>query len=1237
MFKHRSKIAIALIFVLGLAAAARSQEDQDESPRPTLPESALETLNWRSIGPANMSGRITSITVYEKDPSMWWVSTASGGLLKTTNNGMTFEHQFDKEVTVSIGDVEVSQSDPNIVWVGTGEENPRNSVSWGDGVYKSNDGGKTWKNMGLKGIFQTGRVVIHPTDPNIVYVAALGRLWGPNEERGLFKTTDGGETWKKVLYIDADTGAIDAVMHPSNSDTLLVATYQRRRDGFDGNDPSVKWGPGAGIYRTTDGGATFTKMTGGLPTVQIGRIGLNYYRKDPNIVYAVIETEKIGQRPENSAYAGISGENADVGARVTAIAENSPAAAAGLQVGDIIISVDGQTVHSNDELNEQVWKHKAGDKVQLEVSRDRESVKLELTFASYPDEPAEGRGGRGRGGERGGGERGGGRGGRGGGNPFAQNLGGQNPNLQDRQGPDGHQYGGVYRSEDGGQSWKRVNSLNPRPMYFSKVRVDPSDDKYVYVLGVQLYRSEDGGKTFTSEGIGRAHADSHVLWIDPKDGRHMILGGDGGVYVTWDRMRNWDHHNHVAIGQFYFVSVGPERNYRVYGGLQDNSSWGGPSRVRNAGGPGNTDWFQLGGGDGFLVIADPNDKDQIYYESQNGAMGRLNLRTGEGGSIRPQPQEGQRFRFNWKTPFMLSPHNSTVFYSAGNYVFRSIFKGSNMRPISPEISTTEQGTGSAITESPVEEGVLYVGTTDGNVWVTRNGGGEWVNVFDNPDQMAQPERRGRRGRGRGRRGGRGEAAQRGEAGGRGEDVGQAAETPAAQQEGAQPAAEAQRDRTSEQRQPAQRPAEDVQVGRGRGGEGAVPGGATPPTEPAGGQQEVRQEQQEQARERTGQQPQEPITPRQVADIATAAQGEQPGAKFLRELVPGKRWVSSIHASKFAPGRCYLTLDAHRSNDDEPYLFMTEDYGRTWRSIRANLPTSAGTTHVLREDISNQDVLYLGCEFSAWVSIDRGKSWTKFNNNLPTVAVHEFALHPTAGEIVAATHGRSLWIADVTHLRQMSAETLAADAHLYRPNNIVRWRREPSRGSAGTRQFTGETPPNVAQIYYSLGKQAESVELTVSTLLGETLYRTDGETEPGLHRIAWNMARQAGGRGGAGARGQRGAAARGRGQRGGGEGQQEEGEQEGGQRGARGQRGGERGAAVARRGGGGGGGRRGRGGAALPAGSYLVTLTVDGQTYKQPLAVEVDPDMGEAILTEEGVEFIEIMNRGEEEVDGDVID
>ncbi|MHC4177643.1 MAG: WD40/YVTN/BNR-like repeat-containing protein, partial [Planctomycetota bacterium] len=707
---------LSLVPVSGLSAAEQSTQSKAE---PTLPAKWIEAFRWRSIGPANMSGRITSIAVYEKDPSIWWAATASGGLLKTTDNGVTFEHQFDRQATVSIGDVQVARSDPSIVWVGTGEANPRNSVSWGDGVYKSTDGGKTWKNMGLKKIFQTGRIAIHPKDPNTVYVGALGRLWGPNEERGLFKTTDGGKTWEKILYVDDKTGVVDVQMHPKNPDTLIVATYERQRDGFDSNDPAKKFGSGSALYKTANGGRTFKKLTKGLPDCKLGRIGIGYYRRDPKIVYVVLESEKIGQEPPNAAYAGIRGSDAEVGARITDVIAKSPAEKAGVKKGDIVVAIDGVTVHSYADLVREMRGRVAGDKAKLEVSRARKGVELEITFTKRPKpkkQPSTG-GSRstGRPGTR---------------SPFGASLGGQRENLQDQQGKQGQQYGGVYRSEDGGESWTRINTVNPRPMYYSQIRVDPRNNKYIYVLGTRLYRSVDGGETFTPDGArGGVHVDHHAMWIDPRDPRHMILGNDGGIYVTHDRMGHWDHYNHVAIGQFYHVAVGPRRDYRVYGGLQDNGSWGGPSRTRSGAGPVNSDWIRIGGGDGFLCLVDPDDADQIYFESQNGRMGRINLRTGERGYIRPQAPKGVRYRFNWKTPFVLSHHNPRIHYSAGNHVFRSIDRGNRLKAISPEITNTDRGSGSAIAESPLDGDVLYVGTTDGALWMTRNGGKDWTDLF----------------------------------------------------------------------------------------------------------------------------------------------------------------------------------------------------------------------------------------------------------------------------------------------------------------------------------------------------------------------------------------------------------------------------------------------------------------------------------------------------------------------------
>jgi photosystem II stability/assembly factor-like uncharacterized protein len=1253
-------------------AADTPEDDEQESAEeketaaakitPTLPPAWIDTVNWRSIGPANMGGRIPALAVYEADPNIWWAASASGGLLKTENNGTTFEHQFDREATVSIGDVQVAQSDPNIVWVGTGEANPRNSVSWGDGVYKSTDGGKTWKNVGLKKTFQIGRIAIHPKDPNIVYVGALGRLWGPSEDRGVYKSTDGGETWKKVLYIDEKTGIVDLQMNPKNPETLIAAAYERQRDGFDGNDPAKKFGPGSGLYITTNGGKKFTKVTKGLPKCQLGRIGISFYRKDPRNVYLVLESELIGQVPEKAGYAGITGENADLGARLTTVVEGKPADKAGLKVGDIVFKLNGKTIHSYTQLINEIDARQAGDKMKLTVSRDNEDVQVELVLGERPEptekekerreEQARRRGltpqDQARAGSK-----------------FAQSLGGQQENKQ--QGPNPVDYGGIYHSRDGGKSWKRINSLNPRPMYYSQIRVDPSDNNNIWVLGTSLYLSKDGGKTFRSDNTARGiHVDHHSMWIDPNNGKHVILGNDGGIHVTYDQGLHWDHLNHVAIGQFYHVTVGPRRDYSVYGGLQDNGSWGAPQRGNDGRGAINSDWIRIGGGDGFVCAVDPEDPDQIYSESQGGATGRYHLGTGERGYVRPRPPRGTRYRFNWKTPFLLSPHNSRIFYSAGNYVFRSPYKGDNLVAISPEITVTEQGTASALAESPREEGVLYVGTTDGALWNTTDGGQTWTNLYgkeekqpddqdqdasdqdnsaeEDPTQMASASDQQRRptdSQGPGPRGsGFLRMLQQQDANGDGKI--QLEEKPERMPDEVFQRLDANEDGAIDQ--------DELQNARqrmrGRGGSAGNLGrtrrarpsqivsqgdsAQQPETESAEGENplvendnvsgtwEGRFEMENVPEDRSAlklvmrmdsqgkvkvvyestmvkgegdgkfdpQKNQLSLsidTERSLLDItgtvkAAELEGsidvnsgemtvpfklkrtgdapeeigdseenkETPGKSF-GQLLPGPRWISSIEASRFKDGRVYVTCDGHRSDDDKPYLFVSEDYGKSWNSLLANLPDSIGSTHVIREDVQNENVLYLGTEFSIWISIDRGASWTKLNNNLPTVAVHEIAIHPTAGEIVAGTHGRSLWILDVAALRQLSAESVAAPVSLYRPQPAVKWKSQPSRGSSGTRRFVGATPPRAATIYYSLGKNARYAELTISDIEGRELTEFEGDAKAGLHKFEWDLRRVV-----------KGASA------------------------------------------------RSRRGPTVPSGKYLVTLTVDDEDYETVLVVEDDP-------------------------------
>jgi photosystem II stability/assembly factor-like uncharacterized protein len=675
----------------------------------------------------------------------------------------------------------------------------------------------------------------------------------------------------------------------------------------------------------------------------MGRIGLDIYRKNPNVLFAIVDCSKIGMgtppkkgpAPGN-AYMGILGEDAEggAGARLIRVVADGPADKAGLKVDDIVTKMGDNRIQTYDQMLEVAGKAKPNDKVTIEVTRDGKTVTVELIYGERP-QPMGGIGGPGGGTAT---------------RPYSATYGGQAANVQDRQGPNSHEYGGVYKSTDGGETWTRINSINPRPMYFSQIRVDPSDENYVYVLGVSLAVSRDGGKTFQTAGRG-IHADQHALWINPKDGRHQIIGTDGGFYTTYDRGQNWDHHNNLSLGQFYHVAVCNKKPYWCYGGLQDNGCWGLPSIKLGRPGPVNDDVISLNGGDGYVCRVDPNDPDQIYAESQNGGMVRYHLRTGERVSIKPVPPPGgPRYRFNWNTPYILSHANSHILYCAGNYVFKSVKKGDDPKIISPEITRTKHGSATALAESPKNPDVLWVGTDDGYLWITRNGGKDWTNVTEKV-------------------------------------------------------------------------------------------GLKKPT-----------------------------------------------------------WVATIEASRFAEGRAYVCFDAHRLDDDNPYLYMTDDFGQTWKPITANLPY--GSTRCLREDVVNPNLLYCGTEFALFVSLDRGGSWTKLNNNLPTVAVHEIAVHPTAGEIVAATHGRSLWILDVTALRQMASEKIATEPTLYRPNTVTRWQPLPRHGSSG-RQFVGQNPPPGAHIYYSLPQKAAKVTLEFQDVEGKKIAEMTGPTTPGLHRVTWS--------------------------------------------------------------------------------------------------------------------------------------
>jgi photosystem II stability/assembly factor-like uncharacterized protein len=589
----RATITAALILA---AATALAQQ-----PAPT---SAFDALTWRHIGPAAFGGRIDDVEGVRGKPNIIFVATASGGIFKSTNRGVTWKPVFDEEgFSLSIGDIAIAPSDSNIVWAGTGEPNNRQSSSWGDGIYKSIDGGETWVHMGLRDTHHIGRVVIHPTNPNLVFVAALGHLWGPNDERGLYRTRDGGKTWERVLFINSDTGVVDVAMG-NDGRTLFAAAYQRRRRGWG----FVGGGRGSALYRSLDGGDTWQKLAGGLPEGTIGRIGVDISRSHPDVVYAVVE-------------------------------------------------------------------HK--------------------------------------------------------------------------------QQGGIYRSEDGGTTWTKQNSLNQRPMYYSQLRVDPQNPNKIWKLASPLYVSIDAGKTWQSDTTGdRIHVDHHGLWINPDDPDHLMLGNDGGLYVSYDGSRTWDFIDNLPIGQYYDVAVDGRDPYWIYGGTQDNGTWGLPARTYSQLGITNADVVNIAYGDGFYTAADPKDPRTIYANSQSGRTYLVDLDTREEKGIRPLPMDAKEtYRFNWSTPMLMSPHDSRVVYYGGNRLFRTSDRGQRWDVISPDLTKNQDwkklplmgpersddtlsrddgvsdfGTITTITESPVTAGVLYVGTDDGLVQMTPDGGKTWRDV-----------------------------------------------------------------------------------------------------------------------------------------------------------------------------------------------------------------------------------------------------------------------------------------------------------------------------------------------------------------------------------------------------------------------------------------------------------------------------------------------------------------------------
>lgn len=831
-----TRILVPLLGCLGFLISAIAQAQTDDGQ-------LLRNLDWRVIGPAVTGGRIDDIAVVERRPSTIYVGAASGGLLKTTNNGTTWEPIFDNQGVASIGDVAVSQVDPAIVWVGTGEPNNRQSSTFGDGVYKSIDGGRTWQHVGLRDTHHIGRVVIDPVDPSIVYVAALGHLWGRNKERGVFKTVDGGRTWTHALALNEDTGVVDVAMHPGNRQVLYAGAYQRRRTawGFNGG------GPHGGVYRTTDGGNTWKKLEGGLPAGIVGRIGLDVCRSRPDVVYAIVEHRTAG---------------------------------------------------------------------------------------------------------------------------------------------------GVYRSDDAGESWRRINDLNPRPMYYSQIRCDPNNDQRVYVLGTGFYVSVDAGKTFADPKTGQpgenssmkprfdvgVHVDHHALWIDPTDSDRLILGNDGGLYFSSDGSISWAKVDTIPLGQFYAIGVDMRKPYYIYGGLQDTHAWGGPSATRYYSGITNAEWFQVAFGDGMYAQIDPTDPDSLYVEQNDGNLIRFSLITGDRKNIEPYPPPGERpYRFNWTAPLQVSPHDPRTVYFGGNRLFISTDRGETWTaspdltkaedrdklPIMGELPSAETlsrhdgvsawGTVSTLAESPVARGVIWVGTDDGNLQVSRDAGTRWVDV----------------------------AAR-------------------------------------------------------------VPG------------------------------------------------------------LPSRSYVSRVESSHADAGTAYAAFDRHRDDDFAPYIYRTTDFGQSWVAVVADLPRT-GWVNVVREHPKNPKLLFAGTETGAFFSLNGGLRWTRLPK-LPTVPVDDIVIHPRDNDLILGTHGRSLYVLDdITPLSDLTETVLNADAHLFDPRpatTFLLWKRDTY---SGQQYFIGPNPPYGAIFnYYLRTAVPEGVKIAILDEQQKPVRELTGPGRLGINRVVWDL-------------------------------------------------------------------------------------------------------------------------------------
>ena len=811
--KIGSWLVASLVFCLCLIASATTEADETA----TFSTATIKSLRWRLLGPAHFSGRVTDIAVPKGQEYTVYCAAATGGIWKTVNNGTTWEPIFDDQGTGSMGAIAIADSDPNIVWVGTGEVIAASHSAWGDGVYKSTDAGKTWTHMGLKESHYVGKIVIDPDDPDVVYVAAVGHLWGSNPERGIYKTTDGGRTWNKILFISDEVGVVDIVMDPSDNKILYAAAYGRLRSRY--SSGGVKLLEGGGIYKTTDAGRTWVKLKEGLPRERVGRIGLAISPTNPDKAYAIVERGPFEIHLDANELEKIKN---------LLRLEKEP---------------EPKELRRIRKLIERLTP--AGEKAAAVVAGLSRAEQAKLRMALGQEKLDTG--------------------------------------------------GGVFRSIDKGRTWNRMNKSPSGRSFYSRIYAHPKDEDTVYVPVSRMWKSTDGGRTFEQAGWAFSswltssfiHGDFHPFWIDPENPDHLIVGSDGGLYSSYDGGIHWEDHP-MPIGQFFTIAVDMRKPYYIYGGTQDNGSWAGPSATRHISGVSDSDWFKYERADGCYVQIDPTDNMTVYTAIQNGRIRRLDLRKGVWAQIQPRAKKDEPpLRFNFIAPFLLSPHDPSTLYMGTQRLLKTTDKGDNWTAVSSNLTKGgEDATITTISESPLVPGLLFVGTEDGNVQVSRDDGATWTNVADR-----------------------------------------------------------------------------------------IPG-------------------------------------------LPSDENGQPNM-----------YVSRVEASHFDAGTAYVSFDGHRDDDFGVYLFRTTDYGKTWESIKGNLPDGF-PLKVVREDLKNPNLLFVGTAVGVYVSIDGGGHWVPLKNELPPVRVDDMVIHPRDADLVIGTHGRGIYVIDISPLQEMTSEVMSSDAHLF---------------------------------------------------------------------------------------------------------------------------------------------------------------------------------------------------------------